>query len=350
MFLSLVVVASFGVALLGLAGMAYHAIGSALDRRRYPPPGRLVPVDGHRLHIECSGEGTPTVVLDSGLPGTVLSWKFVQSEVARFARVCSYDRAGLGWSDTGPMPRTSRQIVEELRALLRHAGIAPRYVMVGHSFGSFTARLYAGLYPEEVAGIVLVDPIHPNEWLHMPAGQRRQLHGAAGLCRQAAWVARLGVARFIALLARAGPPGVARFGVRLITRGALRETEQMLAPVMKLPAELRPIVRMFWIQPKFYEAMASQIESLWESAAQVAASASYSDKPLRVLSASNTDPNRAREHEATARLSSDGRHIVVPNSGHWIHLDEPRAVIEAIREVVETVRREKGSGRLAAQV
>jgi pimeloyl-ACP methyl ester carboxylesterase len=151
------------VLLLALAGTAYQVIGAALDGRRYPPPGRLVRVDGHRLHLETAGEGTPAVVLDSGLPGTVLSWKFVQSEVARLTRVCSYDRAGLGWSDAGPMPRTSRQIVEELRTLLRNAGIPGPYVLVGHSFGSFTARLYAGLYPDEVAGGVIVDPIHTNE-------------------------------------------------------------------------------------------------------------------------------------------------------------------------------------------
>ena len=110
------------VTLLVLTGMIFQAIGSARDARRFPPPGRLVSVGGHRLHIYCIGKGTPAVVMDSGFPASSLSWTFVQPAVARFTHVCSYDRAGLGWSDAGPMPRSSRQIVDELRALLLNAG------------------------------------------------------------------------------------------------------------------------------------------------------------------------------------------------------------------------------------
>jgi hypothetical protein len=102
------------VTLLVLAGLIFQAIGSARDARRFPPPGRLVNIGGHRLHIYCMGEGTPAVVMDSGFPASSLSWTFVQPAVARFTHACSYDRAGLGWSDAGPMPRSSRQIVEEL--------------------------------------------------------------------------------------------------------------------------------------------------------------------------------------------------------------------------------------------
>jgi hypothetical protein len=109
------------VTLLVLAGLIFQAIGSARDARRFPPPGRLVNIGGHRLHIYCMGEGTPAVVMDSGFPGSSLSWTFVQPAVGRFTHACSYDRAGLGWSDAGPMPRSSRQIVEELRALLLNA-------------------------------------------------------------------------------------------------------------------------------------------------------------------------------------------------------------------------------------
>src|SRR3989454_1075347 len=165
------------------------------DFRRYPPPGRLVNVGGHRLHIYCTGGGTPTVVMDSGFPGTSLSWTFVQPEVAKFTRACSYDRAGLGWSDAGPMPRTSRQIVDELHTLLRNARVEGPYVLVGHSFGTFTVRLYASTYPDEVAGMVLVVPTYPGEWLCMTGTVKRILMGAIQLSRYGKGRAGLGTAR-----------------------------------------------------------------------------------------------------------------------------------------------------------
>jgi len=172
----------------------------------------------------------PTVVMDSGFPGTSLSWTFVQPEVAKFTRACSYDRAGLGWSDAGPMPRTSRQIVEELHALLLNAGVEGPYVLVGHSFGTFTVRLYASTYPDQVAGMVLGDPIHPSDWLHMTEAGKRKLMGAIRLSRYGAVLARLGVARFVSLLVRLGAPGLARSSVSLMTGGTLGEAERMIAP------------------------------------------------------------------------------------------------------------------------
>ena len=119
------------VTLLVLAGLIFQAIGSARGARRFPLPGRLVNVGDHRLHIYCMGEGTPAVVMDSGFLATSLSWTFVQPAVARFTHACSYDRAGLGWSDAGPMPRSSRQIVEELRTRLLNAGVEGPIVLVG---------------------------------------------------------------------------------------------------------------------------------------------------------------------------------------------------------------------------
>ena len=129
------------VPLLVLAGLILQVIGSARDARRFPPRGQLVDVGGHRLHIYCMGRGTPAVVMDSGFPGSSLSWTLVQPEVARFTHACSYDRAGLGWSDAGPMPRSSRQIVEELRALLLNARVEGPFVLVGHSFGKLPSEL-----------------------------------------------------------------------------------------------------------------------------------------------------------------------------------------------------------------
>ena len=327
------------VTLLMLAGLILQVICSARDARKFPPPGRLVDVGGHRLHIYCAGGGAPAVVMDSGFPGSSLSWTFVQPEVARFAHACSYDRAGLGWSDAGPMPRSSRQIVEELRALLLNARVEGPFVLVGHSFGTFTVRLYASSYPGDVAGMVLVDPIHPSEWLEMTEAEARKLAGAIRLSRYGALLARLGVARLVSVLVRLGAPGLARTSVSLLTGGTLTEAKRIIAPMSKLPSEQRPIIAAFWTQPKFFDAIASQAEALPQSAAQVAATGGYSDIPLVVLSASSLSPSQLKRHEVLAHLSSQGKHIVASKSGHWIQLDEPDLVIESIREVVESVHR-----------
>ena len=327
------------VTLLVLAGLIFQAIGCARDARRFPPPGQLVNLGGHRLHIYCMGEGTPSVVMDSGFPASSLSWTFVQPAVARFTHACSYDRAGLGWSDAGPMPRSSLQIVEELRALLLNAGVEGPFVLVGHSFGTFTVRVFASTYPSDVVGLVLVDPIHPSEWLEMTEAGARKLASAIRLSRFGALLARLGVARLISALVRLGALGLGRASVSLLTGGTIAEAERMIAPLAKLPIELRPIIAALWTQPKFFDAIVGQAEALPQSAAQVTATGDYGDIPLVVLSANSASPSQMKEHESLAHLSSQGKHVVASKGGHWIQLDEPDLVIESIREVVESVGR-----------
>ena len=327
------------VTLLVLAGLIFQTIGSSRDARRFPPPGELVNAGGHRLHIYRMGEGTPAVVMDSGFPASSLSWTFVQPAVARFTQACSYDRAGLGWSDAGPMPRSSRQIVEELRALLLNAGVEGPFVLVGHSFGTFTVRLFASTYPGDVVGLVLVDPIHPSEWLQMTDASARKLAGAIRLSRYGALLARLGVARLISALVRLGAPALGRTSVSLLMGGTIAEAERMIAPLAKLPVKLRPVVAALWAQPKFFDAIVGQAEALPQSAAQVAATGDYGDIPLVVLSANSASPSQMKEHESLAHLSSQGRHVIASKGGHWIQLDEPDLVIEWIREVVKSVGR-----------
>src|SRR5918994_4125425 len=155
-----VLVALVGLVLVVLlAGLVFQFVATQLAYRKYPAPGEMVAVDGHDMHLYRTGEEGegPTVVMDTGLGRGMLAWQAVQPEVTDFARVCSYDRSGNGWSESGPKPRTSPRIVGELHTLLKNAGLNGPYVLVGHSFGGANAQLYAAEYPEEVAGMVLVD-------------------------------------------------------------------------------------------------------------------------------------------------------------------------------------------------
>src|SRR3712207_6054260 len=147
------------VLILLLAGVVFQFVVTRIDERIYPAPGELVAVGGYNLHLNCTGEAgrAPTIVMDFGLGGTVLDWQRVQPELAKSTRVRTYDRAGMGWGDPGPQPRSSHRIVSELHTLLGNAGVAGPFALVGHSFGGTNMQVYASLYPNEVAGMVLVD-------------------------------------------------------------------------------------------------------------------------------------------------------------------------------------------------
>ena len=161
------------VVCLAITGALYEMIGRWRDTRRFPERGRLVHVGLIRLNIDCSGQGTPTVILESGSGGPSVDWLMVQLEVSKFARVCSYDRAGYGWSDSGPEPRSSQQIARELKQLLQAAGEKGPYVLVGHSMGGYDIRVYTGQYPNDVTGMVLVDASHEDQEVRAPESIRK---------------------------------------------------------------------------------------------------------------------------------------------------------------------------------
>jgi len=173
------------LALLLAVGTVYQAIGTWQDRQRFPAPGRLVRVNGRRMHIHVTGEGTPTVVFESGMGASSLSWTLVQPRVAQFTRAVSYDRAGHGWSDPARERRTAQQIAQELHVLLDAAGIPGPYVLVGHSFGGYVNRAFAHLYRNEFVGMVLVDSVHPAEWENPTLKELRMME--VGL--RYAWIA-----------------------------------------------------------------------------------------------------------------------------------------------------------------
>jgi pimeloyl-ACP methyl ester carboxylesterase len=301
----------------------------------------LVSIGTHHLHITCAGTGHPTVVFDAALGASSLSWSLVHPEVARFTRACVYDRAGFGWSEAGPLPRTAGRIADELWLLLRNSDLPPPYVLVGHSFGGLVTRLFTARHRAEVAGLVLIEPAIPEEWIDPSDEKQTLIHRGTRLCRVGERAARAGVARLVAGLVNSGALWPARFVVRVISRGSLRrEDETVLAPIGKLPPEARGTLGDMWTQPKFFAALGSQIRHVCDSAAEVQreADAPYGDLPLIVISAQEAAPSRLQADEALARRSSRGRHLLAAGSGHWVPLDAPGVVIDGIADIVRQIR------------
>jgi pimeloyl-ACP methyl ester carboxylesterase len=304
------------VILVALAGVVYQNISESRDRLYNRMPGRVIDVGGNKMHIDCLGEGSPTVVLDSGLGDTYASWRKVQPQMAKFTRVCSYDRAGLGYSDASSRPRTSRVIAEELHALLQSAGIPPPYILVGHSMGGYNVRLFASLYRSEVAGMVLVDASHPEQEKRFPPALNDM---------DSSWL------REARMLEYSMPFGLPRF------LGMCDDD---------------PVVRA--AECNFHSASeaAAEMKSFPESAAETAATGPLGDMPLAVLShdpdkpsadlpaelAKPTNEAWAKMQRELAQLSTRGTQTVARNSAHYIQIDRPDVVIEGVRSVVEQVR------------
>jgi pimeloyl-ACP methyl ester carboxylesterase len=312
------------VLVIATAGFFYENISEARDRRFNPMPGQLVDVGGYKMHIDCIGQGSPTVILDSGLGDSYISWHKVQPQIAQFVRVCSYDRAGLGYSDSGPHPRTSKDIAGELRTLLHNAGVAPPYILVGHSMGGYDVRLYASLYRGEVAGMVLVDSSHPE--------QRKRLPPALNDL-DASWLREQELLEFTL------PFGIPRLLGFCDTDVKARAAECNFHSAREAVAEMKtfPV-----------------------SVAQTAATGSLGNMPLAVISHDPDKPqpdlpedlvkpiNSAWQQmqEELSHLSTAGTHVIARNSGHYIQIDRPEVVIEAVRTVVDQARQSLSSSEL----
>jgi pimeloyl-ACP methyl ester carboxylesterase len=321
-----------------VAGIVYQRVGLWRDRKLHPPPGKLVDLGTHRLHLLDAGRGSgPTVLLEAGLMSTVLSWTEIQRTLAESYRVVSYDRAGLGWSDPGPMPRTAERIVTELHTFLERAAIPPPYILVGHSFGGLTMPLFAARYPQETAGMVLVDPVVPAEWNPPSDQDRRRVEIGSRVCRRAALLTRVGVIRFVAFLLTSQARKVAARLVRLISRGTTVESGSVSSPwFWNLPASERAMASVFWVQEKFCLTIASQLENLPASAVHVAEAGNFCDKPVAILSAQSTPANRREQHLAIAQRLPKGHHQLAERSTHWIMQDQPDLLIDAVHEVARS--------------
>ena len=308
-----------GVLVLACAGAAYQWIAHNRDMRLNPPPGQLVNVGGYRMHLYCIGQGSPTVVLDSGLGDSWLPWYKVQPAIAQFTRVCSYDRAGLGWSDASPHPRTSKVIAEELHALLHNAGMTGPFVLVGHSFGGMNVRMYARLFPAEVTGVVLVDSVHPDQQTRRAPEQSRAI--AAFL-------------RVLGLKADTIPFGISR----------------LMGWCGNGPAEIRPMLRTVECRTGPWREHVAEEGSFEESAEQARTAGPLGNIPLVVLShdpeklypVPGRSPRPDKEfnplweefQSELAQLSTNASRVIATGSGHYIQYDRPELVIEAVKKLV----------------
>jgi len=284
-------------------------------KAKYPPPGQMVDVGGYRLHLDCQGTGSPTVVLDAGLGGTSLDWSLVQAEIGQTTRVCAYDRAGMGWSESGPEPRTPERIARELHTLLTNAGIEGPYVLVGHSLAGKNVRMFALLYPDQVAGMVLIDARSEYVDARTTPADAKAFKNLYAVIASAYKVARgLGVMRLI--------------GASVVGDAALS-------------AQTRAAIAMVAYSPRSQDAGTAEAIAREASDAQLAAAPSLGDRPLMVLASEQNmtgDPNWPEAQRLMAALSTHSQLIVPAGSGHYIHWDHPAVVIDAVQQVVGQVR------------
>jgi pimeloyl-ACP methyl ester carboxylesterase len=304
------------------------------------PPGCLVDVGGRRLHANIAGEGGCTVVFESGLAASSLTWCLVEPLVTQFARTISYDRAGLGWGDAAPHAATAGNAADDLARLLDALRIAEPVVLVGHSFGGLIVRIFQQRYPERVAGLVLVDPLVRSEWrdLSGPAGaeRRRMLARGARLSRRGAVLARAGVVKLALNLLQRGSRHVPRLVARASAGRGTSVAERLVGEVRKMPRELWPVVAEHWSRARSFQTMASALENLAKSVMELDEARDLGLLPVVVLSAGSAGPASLAEHKADAALSVEGRQQSVEGTGHWIPLDGPEIVAAEIYPVVRS--------------
>ena len=309
----------------------------------HPPPGRLIDIGGYKLHMNCSGKASkrnPTVILLHGLGDFSFDWALVQPEVARFTAVCSYDRAGQAWSDPGPKPRGPLKTANELHSLLSNAGIKAPYVLVGHSWGGIIARVYASQYPKEVAGIVLVDSAHEDEYLWLNGKVVRPR-----LMSEEEWQE----------LRKPKPRPASVYVASAVVRQQAPRESHLEAPFNKLPLNTQRMRLWAMSLPRTKSIDEGGDIENFRGDFIAAYSLTRANKgrhplgsiPLIVLTANSLrDPDYTQEQydwnrklqTKMAGYSSNGKQLITRKGEHHIQLEEPEIVVESIREVVNGAR------------
>ena len=308
------------------AGLVFQVLATARDRARLSPPGRMVDAGGHRLHLLITGleRGQPTVVLEAGGMATSPQWALIQPGVAEFASVVSYDRAGLGWSERGPQPRDARTIARELHTALRNAGLPGPYLLVGASLGGPYVTLFADTYPDQTAGLVLLDSVHPDQLQRLPAQAQRALSALRMANRALPMLARLGVTHLVDVT------GVLLAGLP-----------------SKLPAAAAAQLRAFAHWPGHWAAILDEV-SVWDDTMEQMRNAMHGTRlqriPLAVLTGPDNpgmealrEPWLAMQRDL-ASLSGDSTHLVVEGAGHIAMATQPEPIqqlIQAIHDMID---------------
>lgn len=306
-----------------------------LDAMLYPPPGELVDIGGRVLHLHKQGHSGPPVILESGIAASSLSWRLVDREIARFATVYSYDRAGFGWSPYNDRPKVARELVEEMRLLMSTAGVPTPRIVVGHSFGGMMMRMYAAMYPEEVAGVVLVDALPAEEWFPLNPQRTHTLRRAVQLTSRGIWLARHGVVRFALRKLENGSQVLPQLFSFLSGAGKAGVPQRVAEQIQKFPPEIRSQIRAHWSRATSFQAMAEYLAELPASCAQAQVCPDLGDTPLIVLAAERGRSGHLARQAKLAKLSRRGDFRMCAGSTHWLMLDEPDTVVDAVRELVE---------------
>jgi pimeloyl-ACP methyl ester carboxylesterase len=307
------------ILLVGVAGtgLIFQVVATRNDQQEFPAPGELVDVSGYQLHINCIGNGSPTIILDASGGNSSASWGLVQPKIAESTRVCAYDRAGAGWSDRGPIPRDMNQQVRELHGLLAGARVDGPYVLVGHSYGGRIARVYAKAYPREVVGMVLIDPGTLDDDPRFPPQWHKELAAEERLITVARWLAPFGVVR-------------------------------LFRPRMEyydLPPQQAAASDSFGVTTRYWQTIIDQYRAMPQTLAQEREVTSLGSIPLIVVSATVPDDESRRVwteiNGELAELSTNGVHRVVQGATHeslvW-EIDDAQVTIDSIRRVLDSAR------------
>ncbi len=316
------------VPILLILGVLYQWVGARYDRRRFLPLGRLVHIGKRRqLFMMEMGDGPgPSVIFESGIGATSQNWARIQESVSEFAHTVSYDRLGLGWSTPAVSERIPSKVVEELRAMLQAAGIAPPYLLVGHSFGGLVVRYFAAEFPEEVAGAVLVDAMRTDEWPPVDESQRRLLDRGVQLLQWGVPIAYSGLARLttMSFFCRSGRI------TKLFTRatGGHDVLERLTSELDKMPTAVWPIVAAHWSNPAYFRGMTAHVQGVPGTVTEMLNATPIVGMPVVLLTPGHS---KAISDADLRKIGPDAQQLIAEKSGHWLHLDEPELVIEQIR-------------------